>query len=198
MIRLNHGESIREVRTRVRRMDLEVLGVLTVETRSQEEVDRLLEVVEELEKESVWLTVLPAELVVSQRAAMLAMIATILDFRAGANRARKPHMNTLLRLTAQTQIKDALSRLKLRPGRLLLLALKDSGSQVSLDQVLSKLKEAGLEAHAGATVSPDYEAIRSWYGLSDREVDTLAEVLGDRETAVELLILERIALAFLT
>lgn len=176
---------------------MEHLGIVWVRLRSEEEVDRLLQVVEALEKRGVWLAVIPSKNIVSRRAIELAAITTIVDFLSGTNRARKPHMNLLLRLTAQTQIKDAFARIKLSPGVVAVVVLREKNAGVTLEDVRRELSKVGLELCEEAWAEAPSDTLLSSYEISPEEVRSLAEIVGSEKEALELLVLERIALAFI-
>lgn len=132
--------------------------------------------------------------VVSVRQIHAAAVAAYLAFKAGTNISKKPEIELLVRLAADTQIGRVLERLGVKEdsGEVGLCVLAES--KTSAARIMEELSRA----IGGVEVGDEYlkkgerldKAMR-FYGISEEEVETVQA--RDRAEAVLILILERIA-----
>ena len=131
--------------------------------------------------------------VISLKQIHVAAVSAYLAFKAGVNIARKLEIEFLLRLSADTQIDEALDKMGVKPEL----------NEVGLC-VISELRESALDAYSRASsiiggVEVEENELRSserimkalkFYGLEDKIDVVQAE---SKEEAALLLILERIS-----
>ena len=161
------------------------------------DVDSLFDIVEFFEKKNVWIAIIPVDLVLDYEILENWIRMNLLDFENNENRAKKPNMNFLLRVTGKTQIREALKLVSFEKGdRVFLVVFAEIFDKEKCDAIYEKLRARGIQVF-NIKFSPNLERILRTFDIPESLVDDFASLYESRNKAIKRFIIENSALAFL-
>ncbi len=163
--------------------------------------DHFLNYAKKLEKEGLWLLVIPCHLIISDLQILHAVNLALRDFVLGQNTAKKISIQVLLRLLGESQISEAIKIVHPRANMIACVLIFYSGEiNNRLQSLISELENLGLIT--GITkkriCAPNIEKIKRIYDISEEEIRACIRRRDEKPLElIEKIILEKIALTFL-
>ncbi|MHA1616532.1 MAG: KEOPS complex subunit Cgi121 [Candidatus Njordarchaeales archaeon] len=158
-------------------------------------------IISDFEKKRVYIALIPCWIVIDYEIMQYAIYIALKDFESGINRAKKPHIELLLRLAGKDQIRETLDFFKLREGeQYAIIIFLEKDATVDLENIKVFLKESKVFEEISEyenQCKPHIDDIIRKHNISFREIDAVKRSYEDTRTAIKKIIMEKIALALL-